>query len=321
MSQLVTIFGGTGFVGRYIARRMARAGWRVRVVTRDPANAMFLRGYGVVGQVEPVFGNIRDEATTRAAIHGADAVINCTGILSESGANSFKAIHVTAAERIARIASAEGVGHLVHLSAIGAEGESQYGRTKAAGEAAVLAHFPRAVILRPSLIFGTEDKFFNRFAAMPGPVLPIAGGQTLIQPVYVDDVAAAAEAAIAQNASGIFELGGPEAKPMRALMDDMLAETRRRKLVINMPFGLAKITAFASVLANKLSLGILPAMATPDQITLLTRDNVVGSGMRGLQDLGITPTDMGAVLPGYLWRFRPSGQFLAIKESARNIRD
>lgn len=320
MSQLVTIFGGTGFVGRYIASRMARAGWRVRVVTRDPANAVFLRNYGVVGQVEPIFGNIRDEATTRAAIHGADAVINCTGILSESGANSFTAIHVTAAERIARIAAAEGVAHLVHLSAIGAEGNSRYGRTKAAGEAAILAHFPRAVILRPSLIFGTEDKFFNRFAAMPGPILPLAGADTLIQPVYVDDVAAAAQAAITQNASGIFELGGPVAKPLRALMEDMLAETRRRKWILNLPFGLAKIAAGLSVFANTLSLGIIPAMATPDQITLLMQDNVVSPTARGLQDLGITPTDMAAVLPGYLWRFRPSGQFLAIKESARNIR-
>lgn len=273
-----------------------------------------------MGQVEPVFGNIRDDATTRAAIHGADAVVNCVGLLAESGANSFKAIHLAAADRIARISAKEGVAHLVHLSAIGAGGESQYGRTKAAGEAAILTHFPRAVILRPSLIFGTEDKFFNRFAAIPGPILPIAGGKTLIQPVYVDDVAAAAEAAIAQNATGLFELGGPEAKPLSALMGDMLAETRRRKLVINMPFGIARLAALLSVVANKLSLGIVPLMATPDQITLLERDNVVSPDARGLADLGITPTDMASILPGYLWRYRHTGQFLAIKESARNIR-
>lgn len=323
MSQLVTIFGGAGFVGRYVARRMAKAGWRVRVVTRDPNEAGFVRTYGVVGQVEPVFGNIRDDASVRAAVLGADAVVNCVGTFDATGRNNFDAVQAEGATRVARIAAEEGVARLIHISAIGADPQSPsaYGRTKAAGEAGVLAHKADAVILRPSVIFGTEDQFFNRFAGMPGPILPVVGADTLFQPVWVDDVAAAVETAIAaQAAPGVYELGGPDVMSFRDLMRAMLAETRRRRLIVNLPFWVARIVAGLFGFARSVSLGLMPAPITSDQVRSLGVDNVVAPGSRGLADLGITATDMAAVLPEYLWRFRPSGQYAAIKESARNLR-
>lgn len=321
MSRLVTIFGGSGFVGRYVARRMAKDGWRVRVVTRDPNAAGFVRTYGVVGQVEPVFGNIRDDASVRAALHGADAVINCVGTFDAAGRNNFAAVQEEGAARVARIAAAEGVARLVHLSALGADAQSPsaYARTKAAGEAAVLAAFPDAVILRPSVIFGTEDRFFNRFAGMPGPVLPLVGGNSRFQPVWVDDVAAAAVAGAEGAAPGVYELGGPDVLTFRALMQGMLTEIRRRRLIVNLPFGVARILAAVIGLASSLSLGIVPRLITRDQVESLRRDTTVAPGARTLADLGIEATGMEAVLPGYLWRFRPSGQYLAIKESARKL--
>jgi len=193
MSKLVTIYGGSGFVGRYIARRMAKAGWRVRVAVRRPNEAMFVKPYGVVGQVEPVLCNIRNDASVRQVMQGADAVVNCVGILVKSGKNTFDAVQSEGPERIARIAASEGITRMVQISAIGAdmEADSDYARTKAEGEAAVLKHMPNAMILRPSIVFGPEDQFFNRFAGMTrlSPVIPVAGGATKFQPVYVDDVA------------------------------------------------------------------------------------------------------------------------------------
>lgn len=325
MSQLVTIFGGSGFVGRYVARRMAKEGWRVRVATRDPNNALFVRPYGVVGQVEPVFANIRDDASVRAAIAGADAVVNCVGTFDATGPNNFDAIQAEGAGRVARIAAEMGVGRFVHLSAIGADAasDSVYARSKAAGEAAVLAAMPGAVILRPSVIFGSEDQFFNRFAGMArlGPVLPVVGADTLFQPVWVDDVAAAAVAGVTGPATfGVYELGGPDAESFRALMQRMLGVIQRRRLLVNIPFWLARIMAGAFDLGRMVTLGLLPAPITPDQVRALGRDNVVAPGARGLADLGVTPTAMEAVLPEYLWRFRASGQYAAIKDSARNLR-
>ena len=195
MSKLVTIYGGSGFVGRYIARRMAKAGWRVRVATRRPNESMFVKPYGTVGQVEPVFCNIRNDDSVRAVMAGADAVVNCVGLLNETGANTFEAIQRDGAGRVARIAAEQKVARLVHFSAIGAniDGLSNYSKTKGLGEADVLAAFPKAIILRPSVIFGDEDQFFNKFAAMTrlGPILALVGGETKFQPVYVDDVAQA----------------------------------------------------------------------------------------------------------------------------------
>lgn len=326
MSKLVTIFGGSGFVGRYIARRMAKEGWRVRVAVRRPNEALFVKPYGVVGQVEPVFCNIRDDNSVRAALHGADAVVNCVGILAESGKNRFASIQSEGAGRIARIAAQEGVGALVHLSAIGADetSDSAYSRTKGEGEAAVLAAFPHAVILRPSVIFGPEDQFFNRFAAMVrlSPVLPVVGGDTKFQPVFVDDVAQAAVAGVTGRAApGIYELGGPDVESFRALMQMLLRVIERRKTIVDVPLGVAKLMATALDLGQTLTLGLLAnGTLTRDQVKNLARDNVVTPGAKGLADLGIQPAAIEAVLPEYLWSFRPSGQYSAIKASAKNLR-
>ena len=326
MSGLVTIFGGSGFVGRYVARRMAQAGWRVRVAVRRPNEAIFVRTYGVPGQVEPIACNIRDDASVAQALAGADAAVNCVGILAEAGANRFEAVHAEGAGRIARAAAAAGVGRLVHVSAIGADAgsPSAYARSKAAGEAAVRAAFPGAVILRPSIIFGPEDQFFNRFAAMTrtSPVLPVVGGTTRFQPVHVDDVAAAAERAIRTDvAPGVYELGGPETLSFADLMRRMLAEIRRRRIVLDLPFWVARPIATVLDGVQAATLGLFHnGMLTRDQLRNLARDNVVAPDARGLADLGIAPTPMSAVLPGYLWRHRPAGQFEALKESARNLR-
>lgn len=326
MSQLVTIIGGSGFVGRYIARRMAQAGWRVRVAVRRPNEALHVRPYGVVGQVEPVFCNIRDDASVRAVVAGADAVVNCVGILFEQGANKFDDVQAAGAGRVARIAAEQGVQRLVHISAIGADAgsDSAYQRSKAKGEALVTEHFPNAVILRPSLVFGTEDQFFNRFAGMArfSPFLPVVGGATRFQPVYVDDVAAAATRAIIDGAApGVYELGGPEVATFRELMTRMLAEIRRNRILLNLPFPVARLQAGLLDLAQAVTLGLFTnSLLTRDQVRNLARDNVVSEGAKGLADLGITPTPMEAVLPSYLWVHRPGGQYKAIHESAANLR-
>ena len=324
---LVTIFGGNGFVGRYIARRLAKDGWRIRVACRNPHEAGFVRPYGVVGQVEPVFANIRDDASVRAVTHGADMVINCVGVLEERGRNTFEATQAEGAERVARIAAEEGVKRMVHISAIGAspDSPSKYARTKFAGEQGVLKHMPDAVILRPSIVFGPEDQFFNRFAAMAtmSPVLPVVGAETRFQPVFVDDVAAAAQkAAHGEAAPGIYELGGPDVATFRELMKLMLRVIHREKrIVIGLPFWMARIMASVFAVVQFLSFGLVRAPITRDQIANLAVDNVVSEGARGFDDLGIEPADMEAILPEYLWRFRPGGQYAEIMESAKAYRD
>jgi uncharacterized protein YbjT (DUF2867 family) len=325
MTKLVTIFGGSGFVGRYIARRMAKEGWRVRVAVRRPNEALFVKPYGAVGQVEPVLCNIRDDASVRSVTMGADAVVNCVGILNKSGKNTFDAVQAEGAGRIARIAAELGVGTLVHVSAIGADeaSASAYARSKAAGEEAVLAAFLGAMILRPSIVFGSEDGFFNRFAAMSrlGPVLPVVGAETRFQPVYVDDVAHAAVKGVLGQARGVYELGGPDVETFRALMTRMLAVIQRRKLVLNVPFFAASIMGGVFDGLQAVTLGLFSnGLITRDQVRNLRVDNVVATGARGFADLGIVPTAMDGVLPEYLWRYRPSGQYAVIKDSAKNLK-
>lgn len=326
MSKLVTIYGGSGFVGRYITRRMAQEGWRVRVAVRRPNEALHVRPYGVVGQVEPVLCNIRDDASVRAVMQGAEAVVNCVGILHEVGRNRFDPVQAEGPARVARIAAEEGVARMVHVSAIGADAgsDSAYARTKAEGEAGVQAHFPQAVILRPSIVFGPEDGFFNRFAGMSrfGPVLPVVGADTRFQPVYVDDVAqAAVKGILGQADPGIYELGGPEVRTFRALMEMMLAEIRRKRLVVNVPFPVANLMAGVLGALQVATLGLFTnSLLTRDQVRQLRRDNVVAEGARGLADLGIAVTPMETVLPGYLWAYRPGGQYKAIQESASRLR-
>ena len=319
-SPLVTIIGGSGFVGRYIAQRMARQGWRVRVACRRPNEALFVKPYGVVGQVEPIQCNIRDDASTRRVIAGADAVVNCVGVLWEAGKNTFDAAQAEGAGRIARLAAEEGVSRLVHISAIGADSESRsgYARTKAEGEASVLAVFPEAVILRPSVIFGTEDGFFNKFAGMARltPVLPMVGADTRFQPVWVEDVAdAATKGALGHAAPGIYELGGPRVATFRECMELMLTIVRRRRLLVNIPFFFARIKAW--FLQKSAWLGF-PPLLTVDQVRLLESDNVVGEDAAGFAELGIQPTAMEAVLEGYLYPYRPYGQYASLADKPEN---
>ncbi len=326
MSKLVTIYGGSGFVGRYIVRQLAQAGWRVRVAVRRPNEAHFVRPYGTPGQVEPVLCNIRDDASVRAVMQGAEAVVNCVGILAESGKNKFGAVQAEGPGRIARIAAEMGVERMVHISAIGADAsaKSSYARTKAQGESAVLQHMPEAMILRPSIVFGAEDQFFNRFARMAqlGPVLPVVGAETLFQPVYVDDVAKAAVLGVeGKAAGGIYELGGPDVAKFRDLMTIMLEAIQRRRLVANIPFPVAHLMSFGFDMVNKVTFGLVPAQITRDQVLNLGKDNVVNAEARGFADLGITPTALESVLPDYLWPYRPSGQYASIKASAKNLRE
>jgi len=325
MSKLVTIYGGSGFVGRYIARRLAKKGWRVRVAVRRPNEAMHVKPYGVVGQVEPVLCNIRDDASVAAVMQGADAVVNCVGTFDKGGKNNFEAVQHEGAERIARLAAERGVGTLVHISAIGADvaGESLYAQSKGKGEASVLEHFPNAVILRPSVVFGPEDSLFNRFASMSrfGPVLPLVGAETRFQPVYVDDLAAAAEMGVEGTApADIYELGGPAVHSFREMMQEMLQIIRRRRLIVNLPFWLVAVMGGTFDVVKTMSGGLVNGPITRDQVRSLQNDNVVSEGAKTFMDLGIKPTAMEAILPSYLWRFRPSGQYDAIKESARNLR-
>ena len=325
MAKLVTIYGGSGFVGRYVAQRLAAKGWRVRVAVRRPNEAMYVKPYGVPGQVEPVLCNIRDDASVAAVMKGADAVVNCVGTFDARGRNNFEAVQHEGAERVAKAAAVANVSALVHISALGVEGDqdSDYAESKRKGEAAVLEHFPGAMILRPSVIFGNEDGFFNRFAAMSrfGPVLPLFGGATKFQPVYVEDVAKAAVMGVEGQASGVFELGGPEAKPLSEWVEVMLATVNRRRIVPNLPFWIGRIMAFGLDMVEICSLGLIKnRILTRDQVKQLHHDSVVSEGAKGLADLGIEPVAAEAVIDSYLWRFRPNGQYDAIRDSAKNLR-
>ena len=326
MSKLVTIFGGSGFVGRYVAQRMAKQGWRVRVAVRRPNEALFVRQYGAVGQVEPVLCNIRDDASVIKVIIGANAVVNCVGILSESGKNTFKNVQALGAERVAKISSENGVANFVQISAIGSNEASlsNYARTKALGEASVLKYFPDATILRPSIIFGPEDQFFNRFAQMAtlSPFLPLVGAHTKFQPVYVGDVAFAVEKALSdRSVSGIYELGGPNIETFSELMSRMLSVIQRRRLMLKVPFFVAGIMGQSLDLLKAITFGLFPNnILTQDQVKNLQIDNIVSTDANDLSDLEIRPTAMETVLPEYLWRYRVSGQYASIKDSAKGLK-
>lgn len=327
MAKLVTIFGGSGFVGRQIARRMAADGWRVRVAVRRPNEAGVVRTYGAVGQVEPVPCNIRDDLSVTAALSDADAVINCVGVLVREGKNTFDAVHDEGAGRIARISAQRGVARLVHLSAIGAdvEGASAYARSKGAGEARVLEHRPDAVILRPSVIFGSDDKFFNKLGGMMrlGPVVPVPGANAEIQPVYVGDVAlAAAMGADGRAAPGIYELGGPDVMTMRQVAQLVAKVTDRRRAIVGLPGFMAGLMGIGFDAVQWVTGGLVTnRVLTRDQVRSLRHPNRVGQGVMTFADLGIEPMAAAAIIPEYLWRFRPSGQYDAIKASAKNLRE
>lgn len=307
--RLVCVFGGSGFIGRHLVRRLAASGDRVRVAVRDPEGAHFLKPMGNVGQIHAVPADLRHEGSIKAAVAGADAVVNLVGILAPRGRASFAAIHTEGARRVAAAAQSAGAKSLVHLSALGADAASRssYARSKAAGEAAVREAFPGAVILRPSLVFGPEDQFFNRFAAMTGmsPFLPVIGSAKF-QPAYVGDVADAIMKGLSDPALAgkTFELGGPRVYTMRDIMQMVLKYTDRRRPLVRMPLWLATIQAGFLEIPSK----ILPFLPSPpltrDQVRLLAIDNVVAAGQPGFAELGIAPIAAEAIVPTYLARFR-----------------
>jgi NADH dehydrogenase len=317
----VTVFGGSGFIGRYLVQRLARQGWIIRVAVRHPDRALFLKPMGAVGQITPVAASLRHEGSIAAAVAGADAVVNLVGILHEGSlparmlfpraVQRFADIHAEGAARVARAAKAAGTATFVQMSALGADplSPSNYARSKAAGERAVRSIFPDARIARPSVVFGPEDDFLNRFATMARflPALPlIGGGKTRFQPVYVGDVADALLRMVEDpaTAGATYELGGPRVYSFRALMELLLREIGRRRLLIPLPFGVASLQAFF--------LEWLPVPPlTRDQVRLLKRDTVVGPNALALADLGITPTAMELVIPTYLARYRPGGRFVS----------
>jgi NADH dehydrogenase len=312
IDTLVTVFGGSGFLGRHVVRALAKEGYRIRVAVRRPELAGHLQPLGRVGQIHAVRANLRYPDSVEAAVRDASVVINLVGILFERGRQRFDATHSYGAEAVALAAAAFGA-RLVHISALGADenAPSLYARSKAIGEKLVLAALPTATILRPSIMFGQEDTFFNRFAAIAriSPVLPlIGGGLTRFQPVFAGDVAAAVLAVMEGRATraSIYELGGPEVMSFKQLMEFMLATIERRRLLLPLPFPLARLQASILQFLPKPPL-------TPDQVELLKVDNVVSDAARRegrtLEDLGIDPIDMAVVVPSYLWRFRRTGQF------------
>lgn len=308
-TRIATVFGGSGFIGRHLIGRLAKQGWTLRVAVRRPAQANFLKPLGEVGQITPIRAPLQDQVAVEAAVQGGTAVVNLVGILYERGAQTFAAVHARGAQTIAAAAKAAGAEYLVHVSSIGADlrAEAEYARSKGAGEAAVKTAFPRATILRPSIVFGPEDDFFNRFAAMArlAPALPlIGGGRTKFQPVYVGDVASAIAACLEskRHQGQSYELGGPRVYSFAELMTLMLREIHRQRLLVPVPFALAEM------MAGPLELLPVPPL-TRDQVRLLRRDNVVAAGARTLADLGITPTSVEVILPTYLERYRPHGRF------------
>lgn len=313
IDRLVTVFGGSGFVGRHVVRALAKRGFRIRVAVRRPDLAGHLQPLGTVGQIHAIQANLRYPDSVDAALSGASAAINLVGILAEGSRQRFASVQAQGAGTVARAAARQGVLQLIHVSAIGADlhSQSEYARSKAQGEAAILATFPQAVILRPSIIFGPEDGFFNLFAGLAQllPVLPlIGGGHTRFQPVFVGDVAEALANSLEGKArlGTVYELGGPEIRSFRELLEMLLQEIGRPRVLVPLPFALARLqAAFLQMLPKPL--------LTVDQVRLLETDNVVSAAAisenRTLIDLGLTPTAMAAILPSYLWRYRKGGQF------------
>jgi NADH dehydrogenase len=313
LDTLVTVFGGSGFVGRNVVRALCKRDYRIRVAVRRPELAGHLQPLGRVGQIHAVQANLRYPASIAAAMRDSHIAINLVGILAESGAQRFDAVQAAGAGAVAKAAAAIGA-RMVHVSAIGADenSPSRYARSKAAGEKAVLSAVPSATIFRPSVVFGPEDQFTNRFAALArmSPALPlIGGGTTKLQPVYVGDVAAAVAEAVDGNAKAgaTYELGGPEVLTMREVMELILATIERHRKLVSLPFGLAKLQALLLQFAPG------PLKLTPDQVALLRSDNVVSEPAKAagltLEGLGIAPDSLEAIAPQYLWRFRKAGQF------------
>lgn len=314
MAKLVTVFGASGFLGRHVVRELAKRGHRVRAAVRHPHQAAFLQPMGVVGQIQLFQSNIRYQHSVADALAGADACVNLVGILAPTGKQKFDSVQAQGAEHIAAECAREGITNLVHVSAIGADkdSDSDYARTKAEGEEAMRRHVPTASIVRPSIVFGPQDDFFNQFAEMArvAPALPlIGGGKTKFQPVYVDDVADAIVKLIDGEAPAgeTYELGGPEVLTFKECLELMLKIVDRRRALVPLPWPVAGLMGSAGDLASILPL--INAPITSDQVKLLKKDNVVGEGVKTFADLGIEPETLDAILPTYLFRYRKQGQF------------
>jgi len=312
MQNLVTVFGGSGFVGTQAVRYLAKAGWRIRVAVRNPNLAYKMRLLGDVGQIDVVQANLRNVPSLERALDGATVALNLVGLLYETGRQGFQAVHVMGAKNIAQVAKAKGVQGLVQMSALGADehSPSKYGRTKAEAEIEVRAVYPGATVVRPSIVFGPGDGFFNKFAAMAqiSPALPlIGGGKTLFQPVYVGDVGQALARMVTDPATAgqTYELGGPGTFSFRELLEKMLAETDQRRFLVPIPFPVATLLGKA----GELTAFLMAPPVTSDQVELLKTDNVVSGLYPGLTDLGVTPTTLESLLPTYLYRYRKGGQY------------
>ena len=323
-SRLATVFGGSGFLGRHIVRALVRRGWRVRPAVRRPDLAAFLRTMGLVGQVEPVQANLRYPASIAAALEGAEMVVNAAGVRAQSGAQTYQAVHVEGAAALARAATAAGIETFAHISGIGADAKSAsaYIASKGLGETATLEAFPDATVLRPSVVFGPEDDFFNRFGALSRflPIIPLfGGGKTRLQPVYAGDVARATAAALAGEAvpGTIYELGGPQVMILREAAELALRTVDRRRPLLGLPLLPSRMIASTTSFAAKATFGRFPRLLTTsrDQVDLLAYDNVVSAEaeaeLRVFRGLGIAPQAPDAIIPAYLVRFRRTGQYEA----------
>ncbi|MGB3582165.1 MAG: complex I NDUFA9 subunit family protein [Roseiarcus sp.] len=321
-NRLATVFGGSGFLGRHIVRALARKGWRIRVAVRRPDLADFLRPLGGVGQIQPVQANVRFPDSIAAALEGASAAVNATGVKAESGAQTYTAVHVEGAHALARAAKSAGVATYVHVSGIGADTKSSspYIASKGLGEQATRDTFPDAIVMRPSVVFGPEDDFFNRFGALAChlPVLPLlAGGETRLQPVYVGDVGQAAAAALSglARAGAIYELGGPKTMTLREAAELALRAIDRRRPLVSVPLGPSRWIAASTELAARATFGLFPKLLTTtrDQVDLLASENIVSAEAeaegRVLRALGVEPQPAETIIPSYLVRFRRTGQY------------
>ena len=318
-SPNVTIFGGTGFLGRYIVSRLSKLGYIINIVTRTPNEAIFLKTSGNVGQVKITEGSFSNLSNLTSLFNTSDIVINCVGILNEEGDQTFKKLHTDIPEKLAILAKKNGVKKFIHISSIGAnpKSDSKYSKSKGIAEVKILKAFPEAIILRPSIVFGSEDQFFNLFSQISciSPILPIVGGSTKFQPVYVDDIAKTVvgvlqtEAPNLKKNNTIFELGGPEIISFNSLMVKMLSIIYRKKLIINLPFWLAKAMCPIILILNKLTFKKIPLLITEDSVKQLKNDNIVSNKYLSFEDLEIKPKSLDLILPSYLKRYRPRGNF------------
>ena len=318
-SPNVTIFGGTGFLGRYIVSRLSKLGYIINIVTRTPNEAIFLKTSGNVGQVKITEGSFSNLSNLTSLFNTSDIVINCVGILNEEGDQTFKKLHTDIPEKLAILAKKNGVKKFIHISSIGAnpKSDSKYSKSKGIAEVKILKAFPEAIILRPSIVFGSEDQFFNLFSQISciSPILPIVGGSTKFQPVYVDDIAKTVVGVLQTEAPNlkknnlIYELGGPEIISFNSLMVKMLSIIYRKKLIINLPFWLAKAMCPIILILNKLTFKKIPLLITEDSVKQLKNDNIVSKEYLSFEDLEIKPKSLDLILPSYLKRYRPRGNF------------